>query len=262
MIGIYKITNLINQHCYIGQSTQIQRRWNSHKNAAFRQQDETYNYPLYKAFRKYGLQNFSFQIIEECSRNQLNERQNYWINFYSPQYNQTIGGDYQTIYQKLTIQQVKEIQQILINDKQGIVSHKELAKKYNVHKDTIRDINVGRTWIDSNLMYPLHYSKYDAKKPNFLKKQYCIKCGKQLSKKNESKLCIECFRKQRKQNAIENSKITRQELKRLIRTESFTKIGKDFGVSDNAIKKWCDKFNLPRTKKEIKTYSDQEWDLI
>ena len=56
--------------------------------------------------------------------------------------------------------------------------------------------------------------------------------------------------------------ITREELKKKIRTQSFLSIGKEFGISDNAIRKWCDKFNLPRTKKEIKSYSDKEWDLV
>lgn len=48
----------------------------------------------------------------------------------------------------------------------------------------------------------------------------------------------------------------------LIKTQSFTSIGKQFNVSDNAVRKWCDKYNLPRTKAEIKNYSDEEWNLI
>ena len=56
--------------------------------------------------------------------------------------------------------------------------------------------------------------------------------------------------------------ITREELKKLIRTQPFTQIAKQYQVTDNAIKKWCDKFNLPRTKKEIKTYSDEDWKNI
>ena len=55
---------------------------------------------------------------------------------------------------------------------------------------------------------------------------------------------------------------TREELKNLIRTVPFITIGKQFGVSDNAIRKWCKIENLPYTKKEIKSYSDKEWDLI
>ena len=42
--------------------------------------------------------------------------------------------------------------------------------------------------------------------------------------------------------------VTREELKNLIRTESFVKIGEKFAVTDNAIRKWCDKFNLPKKK--------------
>ena len=55
---------------------------------------------------------------------------------------------------------------------------------------------------------------------------------------------------------------TREQLKSLIRTTSFLEIGKMYGFSDNAVRKWCDKMNLPRTKKEIKAYSDEEWTLI
>lgn len=56
--------------------------------------------------------------------------------------------------------------------------------------------------------------------------------------------------------------ITREELKNLIRTTPFTKIAANFGVSDNAIRKWCIKFNLPSKSREIKKYSEEEWDLI
>ena len=56
--------------------------------------------------------------------------------------------------------------------------------------------------------------------------------------------------------------ITIEELKELIRTTPFTTIGTMYGYSDNAIRQWCDKFNLPRTKNDIKSYSDKEWELI
>ena len=56
--------------------------------------------------------------------------------------------------------------------------------------------------------------------------------------------------------------ISREELKKLIRTTPFTTIGKQYGVTDNAVRKWCDKYNLPRKVKEIKSYSDEEWKLI
>lgn len=92
-----------------------------------------------------------------------------------------------------------------------------------------------------------------------LNNNYCIDCGKKISKK--SIRCNECESKHRI-IPLENMPITREELKGLIRTLPFTTIALRFGVTDNAIRKWCDKFNLPRSKKEIQNYSDKEWALI
>lgn len=91
--GIYKITNKINGKCYIGQSNDIHRRWKQElaPNAKL-------NPHLARAFEKYGIDNFEFEIIEECSRNQLNEREQFYIEIYhtiNPEfgYNKTLGGD-------------------------------------------------------------------------------------------------------------------------------------------------------------------------
>lgn len=90
-------------------------------------------------------------------------------------------------------------------------------------------------------------------------KKYCIDCGAEIQP--ESTRCKSCESKHRIV-PLENMPITREELKNLIRTVPFTQIGKKYGVSDNAIRKWCDKFNLPRTVKDIKSYTDEEWKLI
>lgn len=83
----------------------------------------------------------------------------------------------------------------------------------------------------------------------------CIDCGKMISKK--AIRCIDCEYKHKISNQIK--KITREELKNLIRTTSFTEIGNKYGVSDNAIRKWCDKYDLPRKTSEIKVLTDEEW---
>jgi group I intron endonuclease len=81
MIGIYKIENKLNNHCYIGQSANIQKRWTQHKNP--------YNWereirkPLYLAFKKYGLENFSFEILEECLLEELKIKEREWIKYYN-----------------------------------------------------------------------------------------------------------------------------------------------------------------------------------
>ena len=53
--------------------------------------------------------------------------------------------------------------------------------------------------------------------------------------------------------------ISREDLKSLIRTKSFSEIGRMFGVSDNAIRRWCVKYNLPSRTKDIKIISDVDW---
>lgn len=87
---------------------------------------------------------------------------------------------------------------------------------------------------------------------------YCSECGKEITKDSKSGLCEICVKKQ--QRFCERP--SREELKTLIRTMPFTKIGEKFGVSDNAIRKWCDAENLPRKVSDIKSYSNEEWELV
>lgn len=78
-IGIYKITSPSGK-VYIGQSINIEKRWKKysiHKKVSQQQSK------LHYSFRKYGKENHTFEIIEECSIEQLNEREIYWINKYN-----------------------------------------------------------------------------------------------------------------------------------------------------------------------------------
>lgn len=84
---------------------------------------------------------------------------------------------------------------------------------------------------------------------------YCIDCGKPIGRK--SIRCHDCEVKHRTSEKVEC--ITREKLKELIRTTPFTKIGEMYSVSDNAVRKWCDKYYLPRKASEIKAITDEEW---
>lgn len=88
MIGIYRITNLINGHCYIGQSVDITRRWKSHVKDAFRVKSHAYKYPLQKAIRKYRVENFKFEILCLCSKHELLSKEQFYYDLYKPEYNQ------------------------------------------------------------------------------------------------------------------------------------------------------------------------------
>ena len=91
MIGIYKITNQITGESYIGQSIDLAQRWKQHiKNS------KKSNKPLHQDIEKYGKENFLFEILEECPKEDLNQREIYWIAFYDTfqgfGYNQNSGG--------------------------------------------------------------------------------------------------------------------------------------------------------------------------
>lgn len=100
MIGIYKITNLINQKKYIGQSIDIERRFKEHHINPFNTIDCANKQLFYQAIKKYGIDNFSFEVLEECKVEELDEKEKYWIKYYntyigwenSQGYNMTIGG--------------------------------------------------------------------------------------------------------------------------------------------------------------------------
>ena len=70
MIGIYKITNNLNQKSYIGQSIDILTRWKQH---IYEANHNRLNNTIYQAIRKYGIDNFTFSVLEECQKEQLNE---------------------------------------------------------------------------------------------------------------------------------------------------------------------------------------------
>ena len=97
---IYKITNKLNNKCYIGQTVKNpEKRFQQHRN------NYTKSYfsqiVLYKAFNKYGIENFIFEVIEEVENNKLDEKEKYWIEYYDSYfngYNSTLGGKLVELY--------------------------------------------------------------------------------------------------------------------------------------------------------------------
>ena len=79
--GIYKITNIKSQKCYVGQAADIASRWKQHIKRGIGAEAPTRN-KLYPAMLEHGVENFTFEIVEECSRAQLNEREDYWQDYF------------------------------------------------------------------------------------------------------------------------------------------------------------------------------------
>lgn len=100
MCGIYLITNLVNGKQYVGQSNDIEYRWEQHKKSSTNKHKRS---RLISAFKKYGIDNFKFEILELCSPDELDAKEIQYIakyDTYNNGYNMTIGGDGQSGYGK------------------------------------------------------------------------------------------------------------------------------------------------------------------
>lgn len=250
MVGIYKITNKLNKKCYIGQSVHIERRFVEHCMPHSQS-------IISKAIRNFGKENFSFEILEECNISELDSKEAFWIKYY----NSIVPNGYNVADPTQAdhtnfIYYNKETLQLILNDiLHTSLSFSQIAKKYNVSTSTISRINSGSIHKQENLIYPLRNIVNHINNA----KNYCINCHKPIT--INSTRCWACNGKTL-QIPLDKMQVSRDQLKILIRTKSFCEIGRDFQISDNAIRKWCDKFNLPRTKKEIQKYSDAEWELV
>ncbi len=81
-MGIYKITSLDTSQCYIGQSVDLATRWKDHVKCGLGIDAPATN-KLYKAMQQYGVWNFTFEVLEECQREELNEKEKMWISTYA-----------------------------------------------------------------------------------------------------------------------------------------------------------------------------------
>ena len=79
--GIYRITNLKTNEAYIGKSTNIKTRWQNHCKTAIGL-DGMARTKIHSAMKEYGIDNFSFEVLEKCTKENYSEREKYWINFY------------------------------------------------------------------------------------------------------------------------------------------------------------------------------------
>jgi uncharacterized protein YjcR len=133
---IYKITNKVNNKVYIGQTRfTVESRWRQHiKNYNIEKRKQ----PLYLAFEKYGLDNFSVETVEEVDVSKLDEREIYWIakyNSFNSGYNATIGGKGGRLL-LWTDSMYEEIRTMYLS---GFTTN-HIAKKYNVSSWTIAEI--------------------------------------------------------------------------------------------------------------------------
>ena len=133
---IYKITNKLNNKVYIGQTIQkpIERFY---QHCAKKCDKYILNMVIHKAIFKYGKDNFTFEVIEEVPKQQLNEREEYWIKYYNSYtdgYNSTKGGQkgnkpFKDIDNKAIIEQYQQGKSL-----------RTIGKMFNIDKATVKSI--------------------------------------------------------------------------------------------------------------------------
>lgn len=130
MAYIYKITNDVNNKIYIGKTEfSIEKRFKEHCKDAFRERCE--KRPLYSAMKKYGINHFHIELVEET--NEPEEREKYWIEYFGSfkyGYNATMGGDGKKYLDyDLVVATYNELQEI-----------QATADKLNISRDSVRNI--------------------------------------------------------------------------------------------------------------------------
>ena len=241
-IGIYMIENTINNKKYIGQSVNIERRWLRHKNKNYWKQSSYLN----RAFMKYGIENFHFSILCECKANELDHLEIKFIkefNTFYEGYNLTLGGSGQRgVGQKLDRAMALEIISLI----EYGTDFEEIARMFDCSSRTIRAINVGDSWHFDDVVYPVRDKniKNSTKEKFGISTKKICECGMEHSYGSH---CVACS--QIKQRTVERP--SPEWLIKNIAERGFVSVGKQFGVSDNAVRKWCKSYGLPHLKRDI-----------
>lgn len=253
MIGIYCIENNINHKKYIGQSKNIHKRVLQHINDA--KNNINKNYEFYHDIIEYGIDSFSFYVLEECSLQSLEEKEMYYIEKYDTVkngYNNTYGGSGS---KKLSSNDLNRIEELLLNN----VSQQDIADEINVSRELIQGINTGRYYFREDKKYPIkdyndnnnnNGNKKNSKNINnghnnkIKRLTVCPLCGNEMWESSD--MCLECYLKDKAKNIPQ-----RDVLLDLILNNSFSAIGKMYNVSDNAVRNWCKKYNLPYKRKDV-----------
>ena len=92
--GIYKLTNTTNGLIYIGKSENIGNRWREHVKKGIGAEAPNRN-KLYPAMLAIGVENFTFEILEECPSEELDSKEAFWIDYFNSKvdgYNATVGN--------------------------------------------------------------------------------------------------------------------------------------------------------------------------
>ena len=162
---IYCYENKLNHHKYVGQTNNLKVRYSAHKSQAFNSNSKDYNCLFHKKIRQYGLENFDFYCLEEINSNDqeyIDSRESYWIKLlnswcrYGEGYNETTGGKQFKKNLSISDEQLEEIKSLIKNSD---LEFAKIAEKFNIYRDFISRINIGRYGFDEKETYPLRVTR-------------------------------------------------------------------------------------------------------
>ena len=156
---IYKITNTLNDKVYIGQTIKtVQKRFTQHKNNSNKEYFS--QIVLYKAFNKYGIENFICEEIEEVPNDKLDEREKYWIEYYDSYfngYNSTLGGRATQLYNWDTDDIIEKY--IVLKSARAVA--KEIGCDHSTIDRILNENGVKRFTPSQQQSKPLYFKKKD-----------------------------------------------------------------------------------------------------
>jgi hypothetical protein len=176
-----------NKIVYVGQTCDLNYRNKQHiKYDPFNINNPEYEYPLSRGIRKYGEDEYELIILEDnLQKEQLNEREKYWISFYDTYfngYNQTIGGSNPTqpIFDEKSIDRVIE----MLQDES--YSYKDIIEKTGISMTHIYNINTGQRRRRDNLEYPIRKSNIKGTKGLKFSPEECQKIHEEILKNDKT----------------------------------------------------------------------------
>lgn len=191
------------------------------------------------------IENFQFEVIEECQQKDLDEREIYWISYFDTfnnRYNSTIGRQNYPL-DKLSEEETNKIKADL---KSGQLSFLEIQKKYNLLGNTLSQINNGKIFSDENEKYPLLITTSTP--------SYCLICGKEIN--HYSTLCNKCKGKLRRKDVSFSIKDLLEAIAN--NNGNFEIVGKQYGISSNLIRKILKRENLPYHSSDYKLKKEEK----
>ena len=193
IIGIYKIVNFVNGHCYIGSSCNINKRWTQHINQL--NKGKHHSIYLQRAWNKYSSDSFKLEILEECNIDNLFIYEQKWIDKLKPEYNLGSVGGGDNISNHPNLDEIKKKHSKNLSIYLSKLSQKEYdtwTKKYGSDNPNWKGGSSKAKCVDCNTeIYPYHKrcakcSKLGQNNP-FYGKKHSDKTKQKISNRNKGK---------------------------------------------------------------------------